>query len=40
MGDMSNAIGKVQGEEWREKVYKAEIKDNPNIYHKPDYEYK
>ncbi len=22
---------------WGEKVYKVEIKDNSNIYHKPDY---
>lgn len=40
MGDVSVAIEEVPREEWGEKVYKAEIKKNPNIYHKPDYEYK
>lgn len=40
MGDVSVAIEEVPREEWGEKVYKAEIKNNPNIYHKPDYEYK
>lgn len=40
MGDVSVAIEEISREEWGEKVYKAEIKDNPNIYHKPDYEYK
>ena len=40
MGDVSVAIEEVPREEWGEKVYKAEIKGNPNIYHKPDYEYK
>ena len=40
MGDVSVAIEEIPREEWGEKVYKAEIKDNPNIYHKPDYEYK
>lgn len=40
MGDVSVAIEEVPREEWGEKVYKAEIKDNTNIYHRPDYEYK
>lgn len=40
MGDVSVTIEEVQREEWGEKVYKTEIKNNPNIYHKPDYEYK
>ena len=40
MGDVSVAIEEIPREEWGEKVYKTEIKDNPNIYHKPDYEYK
>lgn len=40
MGDVSVAIEEVPREEWGEKVYKAEIKDNPNIYHRPDYGYK
>ena len=40
MGDVSVAIEEVPREKVGEKVYKAEIKNNPNIYHKPDYEYK
>ena len=40
MGDVSVAIEEIPREEWGEKVYKAEIKDNVNIYHKPNYEYK
>lgn len=40
MGDVSVAIEEVPREEWGEKVYKAEIRDNANIYHKPNYEYK
>lgn len=40
MGDVSVAIEEIPREEWGEKVYKAEIKENPNIYHKPEYEYK
>lgn len=40
MSDVSVAIEEVPREEWGEKIYKAENKDNPNIYHKPDYEYK
>ena len=40
MGDVSVAIEEIPREEWEEKVYKAEIKDNVNIYHKPNYEYK
>lgn len=40
MGDVSVAIEEIPREEWGEKVYKAEIKDKPNIYHKPEYEYK
>lgn len=31
MGGMLNVIGKVSGEERREKVYKAKIKCNPHI---------
>ena len=31
MGDVSVAIEEVSREEWGEKVYKAEIKNNPNI---------
>ena len=40
VGDVSVAVEEVEKRDWGEKVYKAEIKDNPNIYHKPDYEYK
>ena len=40
MGDVSVAIEEVPREEWGEKVYKAEIMNNPNVYHKLDYEYK
>ena len=38
-GDVSVALEEVPREDWGDKVYKAEIKDNPNLYHKPDYEY-
>lgn len=40
IGDVSVAIEEIPREEWGEKVYKAEVKNNPNIFHKPDYEYK
>lgn len=39
IGDVSVAVEEVTEEEWDEKVYKAEIKNNPNIYYKPGYEY-
>ena len=38
-GDVSVALEEVPQEDWGDKVYMAEIKDNPNLYHKPDYEY-
>lgn len=38
-GDVSVAVEEVSEEEWGEKVYKAEIRDNPNLYYRPDYEY-
>ncbi|MBR6665834.1 MAG: tautomerase family protein [Lachnospiraceae bacterium] len=38
-GDVSVALEEVAREDWGDKVYKAEIKDSPNLYHKPDYEY-
>lgn len=38
-GDVSVVLEEVSREDWGDKVYKAEIKDNPNLYHKPDYEY-
>lgn len=40
MGDVSVAIEEIPREEWGEKVYKSGIKNNPNVYYKPDYEYK
>lgn len=40
IGDVSVAIEEIPREEWGEKVYKSEIKNNPHLYHKPDYEYK
>lgn len=39
IGTVSVAIQEVSSDEWDEKVYKAEIKDNPDIYQKPSYEY-
>lgn len=38
-GDVSVALEEVPREDWGEQVYKAEIKDNPNLYHRPDYDY-
>lgn len=38
-GDVSVAMVEVPQEDWGELVYKTEIKDKPNIYYKPDYEY-
>lgn len=38
-GDVSVALEEVPREDWGDKVYKTEIKDNPNLYHRPDYEY-
>lgn len=40
IGDVSIAIEEVNRGDWGEKVYKKEIKDNPNLYVKPDYEYR
>ena len=40
IGDVSVAIEEVIQSDWGEQVYKKEIKDNPNIYFKPNYEYK
>lgn len=39
IGTVSVAIQEVSSDEWGEKVYKAEIKDNPDIYQKPNYDY-
>lgn len=38
--DVSVAIEEVNRSDWGEQVYKKEIKDNPNIYVKPNYVYK
>lgn len=40
LGDVSVAFEEVNPEDWGEQVYKKEIKDNPNLYVKPEYEYK
>ena len=39
IGDVSVAFEEVCREDWGETVYKREIKDNENVYLKPDYEY-
>ena len=40
LGDVSIAFEEVERADWREKVYKPEIRDNwNNLYVKPDYEY-
>lgn len=39
IGDVSVAVEEVARQDWGEQVYKAEIKDNPKVLHKPDYEY-
>lgn len=38
-GAVSVAIEEVKQSDWEEQIYKREIKDNSNIYVKPDYEY-
>ena len=38
-GAVSVAIEEVKQSDWEEQIYKKEIKDNSNIYVKPDYEY-
>lgn len=40
IGDVSVAFEEVDRKDWGEQVYKKEIKDNSNIYFKPEYEYK
>ena len=40
IGDVSVAIEEVNRSDWGERVYKKEIKDNSNLYVKPDYEYR
>ena len=39
IGDVSVGFEEVNRYDWGEQVYKKEIKDNENIYFKPDYEY-
>lgn len=40
IGDVSVAFEEVAQEDWKETVYKKEIKNNmENIYFKPNYEY-
>jgi 4-oxalocrotonate tautomerase len=39
IGDISVAFEEVSSSDWGEQVYKKEIKDNSNIYLKPNYEY-
>jgi len=38
--DVSVAFEEVSREDWGEQVYKKEIKDNENLYLRPNYEYK
>ena len=40
IGDVSVAFEEIDKNAWGEQVYKKEIKDNSNIYFKPEYEYK
>ena len=40
IGDVSIAIEEVNRGDCGEQVYKKEIKDNTNLYVKPDYEYR
>ena len=39
IGDVSVAFEEVNREDWGERVYKKEIKDNKAVYLKPNYEY-
>lgn len=39
INDVSVAFEEVEQSDWGELVYKKEIKGNPNIYVKPEYEY-
>lgn len=39
IGDVSVAFEEIDRSDWGEQVYKKEIKDKPNIYVKPNYEY-
>lgn len=39
IGEVSVAFEEVNREDWGEKIYKKEIKDNEAVYLKPNYEY-
>ena len=39
IGDVSVVFEEVSRSNWGERVYKKEIKDNPNVCLKPNYEY-
>ncbi|MBQ0058568.1 MAG: tautomerase family protein [Lachnospiraceae bacterium] len=39
IGRVSVTYEIVDKDKWGETIYKDEIKDNPNLYHKQDYEY-
>lgn len=39
IGDVSVTFEEVSREDWGEKVYKKEIRDNDAVYLKPNYEY-
>lgn len=39
IGDVSVAFEEVSRDDWGEKVYKKEIRDNEMVYLKPNYEY-
>lgn len=40
IGDVSVTFEEIDPDNWGNQVYKKEIKDNKNIYFKPNYEYK
>lgn len=37
--DVSVAFEEISRSDWGEKVYKKEIRDNKNLYFRPNYEY-
>lgn len=39
IGDVSVAFEEVAPENWNQQIYQKEIRNNPNIYVKPEYEY-
>lgn len=40
IGDVSVAFEEVASEDWGQQVYQKEIRNNPNLYVKPEYEYR